>query len=608
MSTYEELLNEYTKLKEDYDEHKRVAIEYEKELEDTNRDYEIRNGELIEANEKVMKEINKLKEDYLQYKEKNLEKMKEIEFLENQGEKLKQNLESSKNERVNLEKKIIFLENENNDYLNKARELECWADELKNKLDAALEENIILHNENEATKSEMEEAMQRLQEELEETKHEITSKEKIINRMTMHRDFLLKTAYNVQDDLNNNIISSKSLHSLKNSSSGKLQVVTPVNKNMKIPEKFMQTYSKSFLNIEAEEEEREKNEQQEILDNIEKEEKILNSKFENINVNDDRISINQENDLNDGNDIEGLSSNGIALNMLNEDDSRNNSKLDINGLNINLTHPGEKNHQQFANNLKITESREDLNISQIDRQSFVLNKLDSLAPDEEADQQRNHRFKKPNSVEGGDNLNPDNDNQGENPLLNTTGLEGTRSKKISVHGLEKYLKGDLKGSIVINDGDNLCIGNEDDEEREFIRQRIDMEINTILDTRKNFLLNTLTQENFSFDLVNLNAMSNLSKQITFVDKKTASTNTSSKNFIKEREANNSVCVDSGSGHDNLIPGIGKPKISFTNPLRNQKLVENIDEMLAKIHARKEKVLLQKKAMQTKLERVGIKIC
>ena len=107
MSTYEELLNEYTKLKEDYDEHKRVAIEYEKELEDTNRDYEVRNGELIEANEKVMKEINKLKEDYLQYKEKNLEKMKEIEFLENQGEKFKQNLESSKNERANLEKKII---------------------------------------------------------------------------------------------------------------------------------------------------------------------------------------------------------------------------------------------------------------------------------------------------------------------------------------------------------------------------------------------------------------------------------------------------------------------------------------------------------------------
>jgi hypothetical protein len=32
-----------------------------------------------------------------------------------------------------------MLENENNDYTNKARELECWVDDLKNKLDAALE-------------------------------------------------------------------------------------------------------------------------------------------------------------------------------------------------------------------------------------------------------------------------------------------------------------------------------------------------------------------------------------------------------------------------------------------------------------------------------------
>ena len=31
---------------------------------------------------------------------------------------------------------------------NKIRELEFWSDELKTKLDAALEENIIIHNEN----------------------------------------------------------------------------------------------------------------------------------------------------------------------------------------------------------------------------------------------------------------------------------------------------------------------------------------------------------------------------------------------------------------------------------------------------------------------------
>jgi hypothetical protein len=39
---------------------------------------------------------------------------------------------------------------------------------------------------------------------------------------------------------------------------------------------------------------------------------------------------------------------------------------------------------------------------------------------------------------------------------------------------------------------------------------------------------------------------------------------------------------------------------------NPKLTENIDDILSKIQMRKQKVLMQKKMMQTKLEKLGIK--
>lgn len=562
MSTYADLLNEYNKLKEDYDEHKKIATEYEKELEDTNKDYEVRNSELITLNDKLMKEISKLKEDYLQYKEKNIEKMKEIEFLENQAEKYKSSLEQVRVEKLNFEKKIILLENENNDYLNKARELECWAEELKNKLDAALEENIILHNENEATKCDMEEAIQRLQQELEESKNEITSKEKIINRMTMHRDFLLKTAYNVQDDLENNIIPNKSLQSLRNSSSGKLNagnlgnlgnvgnINSIVNKNLKIPEKFMQTYSKSFLSIDGDENNNEN------LQNIQKSDNL------------DEKNLNQNLEKND-------SCNGIALNTLNEneDNSINTSHLEEgNGLNINLNITSTRKNTLTNKN---ENERENMNLSPYDKDKDTLNSQNTLNTINEANTTSNNnlRYKKLNSI---DETNPDGDItlNNDNNLLNTTGIFEGRSKKISVSGLEKFLKTDLKGSIVLNEGENLNMGNEDDEEREFIRQRIDMEIKTILDTRMNFLLNTLTQENFSFDLLNQNHNHNDKQRSLHV---------------------NGKIIDSNCQIVNKNVNTGK-------------IIDNIDEMLAKIQARKEKVMLQKKAMQSKLERVGIKIC
>ncbi len=101
--------------------------------------------------------------------------------------------------------------------------------------------------------------------------------------------------------------------------------------------------------------------------------------------------------------------------------------------------------------------------------------------------------------------------------------------------------------------------NEENEEKEFIRQIIDQEVKNILENRKTFILSTLAQENFSFDYVNLK-MFNLNDNIN-----------------KRRYPNKT------------------------------KIIENIDDILLKIQARREKVMNQKKLMINKLEKMGIKI-
>ena len=95
-----------------------------------------------------------------------------------------------------------------------------------------------------------------------------------------------------------------------------------------------------------------------------------------------------------------------------------------------------------------------------------------------------------------------------------------------------------------------------EDDKEFIKNKIELEIKNILDTRKTFLQHTLIQENFSFDF--------------FVD-----------------------------------------KISDNNPVQSyfnkKKLLQNIDDMLNKIQDRKEKIITQKILLENKIEKVGLKI-
>ena len=102
--------------------------------------------------------------------------------------------------------------------INKIRELESLSEDLRKKLDATLEENIILHSEHDEYKLEMDEKIQRLIEELEENKNEILSKIKEIYQIKNHRDFLLKTAYNQNDDIENNLLDKDSIKNVQRKS------------------------------------------------------------------------------------------------------------------------------------------------------------------------------------------------------------------------------------------------------------------------------------------------------------------------------------------------------------------------------------------------------
>jgi hypothetical protein len=325
--------------------------------------------------------------------------------------------------------------------------LEVWADDLNLKLQAALEENIILHSEHDTYKSEADEMIQRLQNELEDAQNEIVIKEKIITRMNMHKDFLLKTAYNAQDDLSNDVLLAKQYSFLKHQSSGKINVVTPINNNQKVPEKFMQSYSKTFLNIQNENDDK---------------------------YDDDTSIIGKNNDQD----------NSILM---------------------------EKELKQNTEDFK-----------SFGRATFIMN--------EERESKRN---------------------------LNNLSFDMDSKRKSSMK-LAKFINNPNSKE------DDLDM--DDEEGKDWILEKIKIELKNREDEVIKYRLNTLEVESFEVSLINNYAM-----------------NTN---------------YDSNEGKNlRKVKGNIKPK----------KIIENIDDMLLKIQARKEKVLMQKKMMQNKLEKVGIKI-
>lgn len=116
---------------------------------------------------------------------------------------------------------------------------------LEFKLEAALEENIALSNENDDLKAELETCEKKYNAKIEELKKDLEEKTKIIDRLIMHRDFLLKNAYSVKDErLNENEL--KVLENKHN------DVQLPLNKKEDIPNIFLESFSRSFFTMPQE--------------------------------------------------------------------------------------------------------------------------------------------------------------------------------------------------------------------------------------------------------------------------------------------------------------------------------------------------------------------
>lgn len=206
-----------------------MSFNNEKTRDDLINQYKLTIQELTEKNESLKNEITNLKyenkkinKEMESFKEKTIDKIKDLEFLNIQYEKLKKENEKLKEDLIqkgtnNSNSSIII--------------------ELKTKLNSTLEENINLQTDYENYKNLSEQTLLKKENEIDELKNDLHSKEKMINQITKHRDFLLTTLYNAQDgqvNAGSNLTKYNSMQIFK-------------AENKKIPDNFVALYSKSFL-------------------------------------------------------------------------------------------------------------------------------------------------------------------------------------------------------------------------------------------------------------------------------------------------------------------------------------------------------------------------
>ena len=280
---YEKLYND---LKEEYEQNKldtdEIMKEYEstiKMLTDSAEKFKYEKEQLEIQLADSTKKMKQLQTDLENYKNKNIDKMKDIEILTTKNEKLNQEIQKINQNKSIIDSKIVTLENDNDHYLGKIRENEARIEDLNMKLESALEENISLQTDFETYKQMSEEQMIRKEQELKDANNEIMNKDKIINRLNRRDSAIMKqtaqkiitenqqrkmsvpininTAFN---QMNNNSPANASnfrrrSKSFKTWSPAELNnIITPVaDVNKKLPDKFVEMYSKSCLGEENKE-------------------------------------------------------------------------------------------------------------------------------------------------------------------------------------------------------------------------------------------------------------------------------------------------------------------------------------------------------------------
>lgn len=244
---YESLLKLHISLKQEHEEQDTAYEDYIKILEDRKTDLESKLTMKEKEIETSKKEISKLRD-------LNNDRSQDNEYLEKKLKKMEENEKKNLDKISYSENKLVELENENNQYYEKLRQLEVICEEYKHKLDKAIEENIIFQNEYDQFKIECDEKIQRIQEELEDNKNEVLSKEQIINKLISHRDFV-KTDNKRKSITHSDNDSSFITNNLLYTKGKELKDIDEISNKLKqinatriIPDNFLRQVSQSFLN------------------------------------------------------------------------------------------------------------------------------------------------------------------------------------------------------------------------------------------------------------------------------------------------------------------------------------------------------------------------
>lgn len=163
----------YNDLKQKYSQYLQESEEMYQEYEETISLLTLSINEMKSKNSLNEQEINEISIENEKVRKSNKEKIKEISDINKKNEILLVENEKIKEEKKLLEKKIVKLENVNENYISKMRQDEALIDELNLKIEAILEENIILNSEFEIYKQETEEEFKKKNEVIAELKNEL---------------------------------------------------------------------------------------------------------------------------------------------------------------------------------------------------------------------------------------------------------------------------------------------------------------------------------------------------------------------------------------------------------------------------------------------------
>ena len=190
---YLNLKSEYDLLQKDNDE---ICKEYESTIEMLTDSV----NELQNQRNSMNKKMTLLEKEKEKLQNKNKEKINDIQELNEKNQKLYQEMINIKNKFKEKEHQIIILENDTEHYLKLIRQNEAMIEELNNKLEEALEDNITIQTEFELYKQMMGEKLSRKSDELKEIKNDMFTK-----------NLMIKKLKNKQDKKDNKFIDSKYL-------------------------------------------------------------------------------------------------------------------------------------------------------------------------------------------------------------------------------------------------------------------------------------------------------------------------------------------------------------------------------------------------------------